>query len=108
MRIRLLQRPSRASVDGLSLEAFEPGQLYDVGTTLGMLFLAEGWAEPVVTKEPALLSPLRQAKPLAAAPAEPKPRNLNREKRLRYVDRLAVAADRKLRRRRRKPKARKI
>src|SRR5467141_2558337 len=66
MRIRVVQRPSRASVDGMRLDPFEPGYVYDVGTTLGMLFLAEGWAEPVVTEEPAFVVPLSETKPSAA------------------------------------------
>jgi len=55
MRIKVLQRPTLLSVDGLRLDRFEPGYLYDVGTALGCLFLCVGWAEPVVTEEPALL-----------------------------------------------------
>jgi hypothetical protein len=95
MRIRVLQRPSKASADGLSLKRFEPGYLYDVGTTLGMLSLSEGWAEPVVTEEPALLIPLSQKKQSAvpAVAAPPQPPTLTHEKSLRYVDRLAVAAE---------------
>jgi hypothetical protein len=74
-----------------------------------MLFLAEGWAEPVVTEEPAFLVPLSETKPsparaatLSAANAKPAPQNLSREKRLRFIDSLTVAADGKRRKRRRK------
>ena len=47
MRIQIIQRPTIASIDGLQLDRFEPGCLYEVGTTLGMLLLAEGWARPL-------------------------------------------------------------
>jgi hypothetical protein len=47
MRIRVIQKPSLQSIDGIRLDLFQPGQQYEVGTTLAMLFLAEGWAEPV-------------------------------------------------------------
>jgi hypothetical protein len=47
-------------VDGLRIDWFEPGCLYDVGTALGCLFLAERWAEPVVNEEPALLTAPRK------------------------------------------------
>jgi hypothetical protein len=63
MRIRVIRRPSVASVDGLLLDRFEPGNLYDVGTTLGNFMLAQRWAEPVLTEEQALLVPLDEAKP---------------------------------------------
>ena len=59
MRIRVIRRPSATSVDGLELDRFEPGRLYDVGTSLGSLMLSEGWAEPVATEtaSPAPLEP---------------------------------------------------
>jgi len=60
MRIKIIQKPEPASIDGLLLDRFEPGFEYEVGTALGCLFLAERWAVPVVTEEPALLVPLRE------------------------------------------------
>ena len=44
MRIRVIQKPRERSIDGIQLDRFRPGVLYEVGTTLGALFLAEGWA----------------------------------------------------------------
>ena len=63
MRIKIIQKPEPASIDGLQLDRFEPGFEYEVGTALGCLFLAERWAVPVVTEEPALLVPLRETDP---------------------------------------------
>jgi hypothetical protein len=50
MRIQIIQRPTIASIDGLELDRFEPGCLYEVGITLGMLLLAEGWARPIANE----------------------------------------------------------
>ena len=78
MRIRVLRRPKHTSVDGLQLDGFRPGNLYDVGTLLGCLFLAERWAEPVVIEEPALLAPMGNTArgatrgPLTTKPVSPK------------------------------------
>ena len=47
MRIRVLHRPAVAAVDGIDLKHFVPGHTYDIGTSLGTLMLAEGWAEPI-------------------------------------------------------------
>ena len=46
MRIRLIHKIALASIDGIQLQHFEPGQSYDVGIAVGSLLLAEGWAEP--------------------------------------------------------------
>jgi hypothetical protein len=55
MRIRVVRRPTKTSIDGLRLDHFEPGWQYDVGNVLGALMLAERWAEPVPLDEPALV-----------------------------------------------------
>jgi len=52
MRVRVIRRPTVASVDGLELNRFEPGNTYEVGTALGCLMLSEGWAEPVTGERP--------------------------------------------------------
>jgi twitching motility two-component system response regulator PilH len=57
VRIRSLKR-GQGRVDGVSLDRFEPGILYDVGTIIGNVLLAEGWAEAVDDRRPAMLVPL--------------------------------------------------
>ena len=47
MRIRIVRTLPIRDVDGIALDAFEVGMEYDVGTRMGALLLAEGWAEPV-------------------------------------------------------------
>ena len=49
MRIKILRQPSTASIDGIRLDRFQPGREYEVGTLVGAVFLAEGWAEPAET-----------------------------------------------------------
>ena len=97
MRIRMVQRPPLASVDGLRIDWFKAGCLYDVGTTLGCLFLAERWAEPVVNEALALSTSPRQTL-WDADDAEPP--NLIRGKWPPYSDDVSVAADLERRRRR--------
>ena len=46
MRVRIVRRPL-GTIDGMALEEFELGGVYETGSQLGCLFLAEGWAEPV-------------------------------------------------------------
>jgi CheY-like chemotaxis protein len=46
MRIRICRTPTRSS-DGGPIEQFSAGLVYDIGTELARVFLAEGWAEPV-------------------------------------------------------------
>lgn len=60
MRLRITRHPI-GEVDGFDLRRFQPGQIYDVGTTLANLLLAEGWAVPIdELSEPALVIPLSQ------------------------------------------------
>ena len=58
MRVRILRRPAAQRRDGLALDRFEPGLVYDVGTSIGSVLLADGWAEPVDDARPALVLPL--------------------------------------------------
>ena len=41
LRIKILQKPPTSSIEGIRLDRFEPGFLYEVGNTLGALLLAE-------------------------------------------------------------------
>jgi CheY-like chemotaxis protein len=68
VRIRITQAP-HGVVDGIDLTRFVRGLTYDVGTALGNLLLAEGWAEPIdggatTQTEPALVLPLSQQRVL--------------------------------------------
>jgi hypothetical protein len=98
MRIRILHIPKSACIDGLRLDQFVDGHLYEVGTTVGALFLCEGWAQPVDDSSPALLIPLKEFE--ADAPEGPK--NLVRETYPPYIDSApSMALDR-----RRRPRSR--
>ena|SRR5207237_2324518 len=102
MRIRVLQTPTIAEVDGIRLDVFQPGVQYEMGNCLGALFLAEGWAIPVDSVEPAMLIPLSEF--TADRPASRSPQNLVREIYPPYFNEsfLAIAADRRRRPRRKK------
>ena len=91
MRIKIIQKPSAASVDGLDLTKFMVGRHYDIGHAFGALFLAEGWGVP-----------LDDLFSLEVAP-DPKPPNLIREIYPFYFDAPpAFAADRRHSRRSRR------
>jgi hypothetical protein len=65
MRIRIVQKPYVASIDGIRLDRFEPGCEYEVGNAVAELLLAEGWAQPVDVEEPAIVDPFSEADPFA-------------------------------------------
>jgi len=95
MRIRVIHKPSVSVVDGIRLDVFQPGVLYEMGTTLASVFLAEGWGAPVQSDEPAIVIPLHGAR----VESSPQP-NLVREFSPRELP-PALAADRRRRPRRR-------
>jgi len=105
MRIRVLHRPALAAVDGIDLKHFVPGQAYDVGTSLGALMLAEGWASPVEN------DPLAEA-PVSGDPFTSRvgdtssPPNLIRETHPPTADEITMAADFERRKRSRPPSSR--
>lgn len=61
VRVRIRQRP-HGKADGISLDRFEPGFTYEVGSQIGNLLLAEGWAEPIDDSRPAMVIPLPDEK----------------------------------------------
>ena len=56
MRVRITQT-LKGEVDGIDLTRFLEGLTYDVGTTLGNYLLAQGWAQPTGSDEPAATLP---------------------------------------------------
>jgi hypothetical protein len=44
MRIRVTKHPT-GSIEGISLDRFHVGGVYDLGTEIASVFLAEGWAQ---------------------------------------------------------------
>lgn len=96
MRIRVIQTPTQACIDGVRLDLFVVGCQYEVGNTLGAYLLAEGWAEPVDDFRPALAIPLDEFAP-DHRPGELA--NLQREQYPPYYDGPHIALDRRRRRR---------
>lgn len=105
MRIRVLHRPAFAAVDGIDLKHFVPGQAYDVGTSLGTLMLAEGWAAPVDGDAPAD-APISGDPFTSRVSDYSSPPNLIRETHPPAADEIAMAADFERRRRSRPPSSR--
>jgi CheY-like chemotaxis protein len=51
MRLRILAQPNGA-IDGVALDQFRVGGIYELGTQVACVFLAERWAEVVGDDEP--------------------------------------------------------
>jgi hypothetical protein len=101
MRIRIVQKPTMASIDGIRLDLFEPGGEFEVGPTLAALLLVEGFAEPV-DAEPSPPLETRPDPPPPVASRDSMPPNLYREDSPPYLDReLATDQNRPHRSRRR-------
>jgi len=91
MHIRIVQKPSgEPYIDGLRVDKFELGQDYEIGSTLGAVFLAEGWAVPVDDPEPASIMPRRDVDPDRVDALPP---NLIRECSPYYDEPPAIALD---------------
>jgi two-component system, OmpR family, alkaline phosphatase synthesis response regulator PhoP len=46
VRLRICRQPA-GTIDGIRLDQFRPGLVYDIGSQLANVFLAEGWAHPL-------------------------------------------------------------
>ena len=101
MRIEVVQPPPIRSIDGIRLDCFEPGKQYEVGNSIGALFLAEGWAIPVPLDAAVSFVPFGENDPYDPRPLyRREPSKLKRASDLRDHNR-TVAADFKRRKRRR-------
>ena len=104
MRIRIVQAPSIAEVEGITLHLFEVGSEHEVGNTLGALLLAEGWAEPIALDAPKPPEPFSAEDPFGTTTLDrSSPPNLVREQHppLAERDRAGDSALRSARRRKR-------
>jgi len=66
VRIRIT-RPLSGSIDRIQLGRFDPGQIYEVSTSLGSYLLCERMAEPIADECPALVLPLDDVRAAWAA-----------------------------------------
>lgn len=46
MRLRICRQPS-GTIDGIAVDQFRHGLVYDIGAQLASVFVAQGWGEPV-------------------------------------------------------------
>jgi hypothetical protein len=91
---------SLGCIDGIELNRFVVGRQYEVGNSIGAVFLAERWATPVEAEPPAMLNPIDEGEPDGAKNLS---RDVSKETYPPYLNDLpVVAADarRKSRRRR--------
>jgi hypothetical protein len=96
IRIKIIRTPPIASVDGVQLDCFKPGEQYEVGNSLGSLFLAEGWAEPVPLDEPYPVLPFSSADPYDSRKLYADPPKISRAPRDKHgsaLDEREMAAD---------------
>jgi hypothetical protein len=91
VRVRITHR-LHGSIDGMQLERFQPGRVYDVGSMLGAVMLAERWAEPVDDGDIATVSPVTTVRQFAEPPV------LATWRRRAPLHQRAIAADRSARR----------
>ena len=56
MRLRISRR-LQGSIDGVAIDHLQIGLIYEIGTQIASVLLAEGWAEPVGAADDALPSP---------------------------------------------------
>src|SRR3989442_14532252 len=56
MRLRICRR-LQGSIDGVAIDHFQIGLIYEIGTQVASVLLAEGWAEPVGAADDALPNP---------------------------------------------------
>ena len=68
MRLRIVRTPTESRIDGMRLDRFHVGAQYDIGTALGAVFLAEGWAVPVADDAPAPAARAVEYQPPASPP----------------------------------------
>ena len=102
MQVRVTQKLT-GDVDGIPLDRFVPGHVYDVGVSLGCYLLALGAVEPVSDDSPALTSPVNEAVVNPAPKLVELPPTLQAEqKNVVSHPQLAEAADRPRPRRRRR------
>lgn len=60
MRV-LIKEPLSGTIDGINLNSFEAGSVYDVSNSLASYLFAMNFAERVTDTSPALLVPIAQA-----------------------------------------------
>lgn len=60
MRLRICRQPA-GTIDGVCVDHFRPGLIYDIGIQLAHVFLTEGWGEPVEDRSESQRPPNRVA-----------------------------------------------
>lgn len=90
----MTRKPTVPSIDGVQVDGFEQGRTYEVGTSIGAVLMAEGWAEPVPLDEVVAPAPFSEKDPCRVMPFRDAdaPPNLTREHYPPYLDQRNQAA----------------
>ncbi len=101
VRLKIVQEIPIDTIDGIDLRRYQRGYIYEVGSTIGNLLFAEGWAQPV--DDAAFIVPFSANDPLIPHVERPVRTTARRGIHRRVNEPLAVAADlNRLSRRRRR------
>jgi len=94
IRVQIARKPIVPSIDGVQLDGLEVGRVYDLGTGIAAVLLAEGWAVPVPLDEAIPPVPFSEKDPCSAVPFREAdaPPNLTREHYPPYLDQRTEAA----------------
>ena len=93
MRLRITRQPE-GSIDGIRLDDFVVGFVYEIGTTLACYLLAQNLAEPADDASHALVPPLTETR-FTVGPGSPAPEPI-----VSVVEPLSESADKPPRRKR--------
>ena len=82
MRLRICRR-LQGSIDGVPIDQLQIGLIYEIGTQVASVLLAEGWAEPIGAADEALPSarppPMRRSAVVLVVDDEPNLRQLAKD-----------------------------
>jgi hypothetical protein len=51
VRVRIKQKPRESELDGVGLDRFERGSVYEVSASIGSWLIAQGYAHPEMRRE---------------------------------------------------------
>ena len=97
IRVQITKKPTVSSIDGVRIDTFEVGHVYEIGTSIATVLLAEGWATPAADEKPAFALSGATDFGITSTIDPGMPPNLTREHHPPYVEPREDAADKKSR-----------
>jgi CheY-like chemotaxis protein len=71
VRLRIVKLPPVCELDGVRVDRYRVGLVYDMSTRMANVFLSEGWAEPVIDGTPARVLPPRDSSAVLVVEDDP-------------------------------------